>query len=116
MKKAIFTICLLCLSTLIACKNLGTSLEKNDLKKTCVESLGTGLNKLPKENQFTIKQFLSKNKCSKEATTFAKRAVDALLKGDLKKVSLPCLNSYFEKNQNSPFNISFGGVFNCDAY
>ncbi|WP_290699332.1 hypothetical protein [Lacinutrix sp.] len=60
---------------MIDCKSSNASLEKNGLNKTYIEFLGGKLDKLLKEDQLTTKQFISKNGCNKEETSFAKRAM-----------------------------------------
>ncbi|MCB0425813.1 MAG: hypothetical protein KDD16_00635 [Mangrovimonas sp.] len=83
-----------------ACKSSSTSLEKYTLNSTCIESLNIDNSKLSKDNGLDIKQFLSENGCDEKTIAFAKRAIEALEKGDIEKVSLACLNKYFELNQN----------------
>lgn len=118
MKKTSFAIYLVLFYSCfqVACKSSSNSLEKNILNSNCVKSLKLESYKLSENNLLAIKQFLSQKGCDNETTAFTKRAIDALKKGDLKKVNLECLKKYFELNQKSPFNIAFGGVFSCDTY
>lgn len=88
--------------------------KSNSLNSNCVTSLNLEKHKITQENLSIIKEFISKNDCSEESTKFGLSAIEALENGTIRKVSLKCLDKYFDMNQNSPFKISFGGVFSCE--
>ena len=94
----------------------GTKSKLNKETEICIKSLNVEINNLSNEQLLVIKQFFSNNGCNDDTKDFIQRAITALNKGDLNNISLSCLNNYFEMNQNSPFNISFGGAFNCESY
>ena len=68
------------------------------------------------EDKLDIIKFVKKNECNNKAIDFANRAIEAVENNTIRKVSFDCLNKYFEMNNKSPFNISFGGVFSCEEF
>jgi len=108
---------IVCMTIIHSCKTIKKSKEsenKISLNKDCLSSLDLENYKISQEYILVVNQFISKNECRKEAVNFSKKAMAALQDGTIKKISLACLDKYFNMSQKSPFGINFGGVFSCE--
>ena len=120
MKSISITLTFIIFFFLFSCKtakeNTNSLLNDDILNSECVKSLNLEKQKLSDNNLEAIKQFVSQNSCNKETSAFIRSTIKSLQNGDISNVSLACLNRHFETNQNSPFNVAFGGVFTCENY